>query len=416
MINLNSDNKIRHGLILLFFVVLPFERLLTLDVAGYTLKLSYILGLIIIIYAIVLIAKKHISLTLYRDELWLLLFALLAILTTLWSIDWKRSLIVSLTVIFVLVLFYVLRRIIDPKLKEKIISVFIYMGVLTSLFGIWQFFVDKTFISHFSFLRPEYTSAVFGFPRVQATFLEPLYLANFLLIPIFFSFYRLAKKSSASGYLFLTVTATAFFLALSRGAFLALAVGLLFVAVTVIIYDRSKLTAFLKSVVFTILAGVLAVLSIYAVAGKTGLATYSGHAVVNDVATGESVIDRKYTMDVALDESLLHPFGLGVGAFGALPELRGDIQSQGYQTVNNLYLEILVETGFLGLILFIVFLWNYVLNLIKEFARNKLWVTICLGLVLAILTQYLFFSTIYIIYIWAVLAVLSTKQPKLPNS
>ena len=396
-------------------MALPFERLLTFELLNYTVKLSYLVGILILLYSLILLLKKSLNLTLYRDELWLLFFVLAATLSCFWSIDLKRSLVILSVIIFVVLLFYCLRRLIDEALKEKLISLLIVLGFLISLFALWQFFVDKTALSSLSYLRPQYQSGVFGFPRVQASFLEPLYLANFLLIPIFFNFYRLLKKPSMANYLILTLTGTAFFLTLSRGAFFALLMGILLTAVLIFIYQRGKIVNFFKSSAFILLAGALAVLSIYSVSGGSGLKTYSGHAVVNDIRSGESVVDRKYTMSVALEESLLHPFGIGVGAFGALSEFSGDIANQGYQTVNNLYLEILVETGFLGLILFLIFLLHYALNLSSDFKKDVLWKTICLSLFLAIFIQYLFFSTIYIIYIWAVLAILSPKTKELKN-
>lgn len=411
MINFNSDNKIRHGLILLFVVALPFERLLTLDLAGYTLKLSYVLGLIIIIDALVLFVKKHINLTLYRDELWLGLFGFLAILTTLWSIDWKRSLAISLTITFMLVLFYILRRVIDSKLKEKIISVFIYMGVAVSLFGIWQFFIERTSHSSWSLLRPEYASGVFAFARVQSTFLEPQFFANFLLIPIFFCLYRLGQKSTLLYNIVLLITSLAFFLTLSRGAFIALLISLVIVGLIRLFYQRNEINGYMKQISIIIFSLILTMFCVYIVAGRIGLAQYFDHITFNDTADQGSVAGRQDTIQVAAEQSLKHPFGLGAGAFGALPQYKDDIAAKGYQTVNNEYLEITIEEGLIGLILILLFIWNYALSLVQNFSKDKLWTTLAMGLFLAILIQYLFFSTIYIIYIWAVLAILSPKLP-----
>lgn len=409
MVNSNSDQKIRHGLILLFFVTLPFEWLLTLNTSGYTLKLSYILGLIIVIDALVLIVKKQINLTLYRDELWLFLFGLLAILTTFWSIDWKRSLVISLIMAFLFVLFYVLRRIIDPKLKDKIISIFVVMGILTSLFAIWQFFIEKTSHASWSLLRPEYASGVFAFARVQSTFLEPQFFANFLLIPIFFCLYRLGQKSTSLNNICLLVISIAFFLTLSRGAFIALLISLVVVGLIRLFYQRDKINGYMKQIFVIIFSFVVALLCVYTVSGRSGLSQYFGHTTFSDTANQGSVAGRQDTIQVAAEQSLKHPFGIGAGAFGALPQYKDDIATKGYQTVNNEYLEITVEEGFMGLILILFFIWNYALSLVNNFSKDKLWTTLAMGLFLAFLIQYLFFSTIYIIYIWAVLAILSPK-------
>ena len=58
---------------------------------------------------------------------------------------------------------------------------------IVSIFGIYQFLGDlvlglPTFLTG---LRPQYTKAVFGYPRVQATAIEPLYFAGMLFWPMF---------------------------------------------------------------------------------------------------------------------------------------------------------------------------------------------------------------------------------------
>ena len=203
---------------------------------------------------------------------------------------------------------------------------------------------------------------------------------------------------------------------------MALIISLVVVGLVRLIYRRDKINNFLKQILVIVFSFFLAVLCVFAVAGKTGVSQYFGHTTFTDTEEQGSVADRQSTISVAAEQSLKHPFGLGAGAFGALPEYKDDIASEGYQTVNNLYLEITVEEGFIGLILFLLFIWNYAISLIDprvkpedDGGRDRLWTTISIGLFLAILIQYLFFSTIYIIYIWAVLAILSPKTKELKN-
>lgn len=407
---------------MLLLLVLPFERIFTFEFSGYTLKLAYIFGIVLLLYFLSQVTTKKINISLYKEEIYLLLFVLLAILSTLWSIDWPRSLVVSSMIFFSTLIFYALRRLIDSDLRQKLFILIITIGFLVSIFALWQFFVDKTSLSQLSYLREEYKSLVFGFPRVQSTFLEPLYLANFLLIPIFLGIYLEISDYAARTYqisksflrLFLLITATAFFLTLSRGAFLALAISLV-LFFGMMLFMRINILKLIKPLLIIILSFGIAVLSILSVGGAEGLKKYFGHATVNDITTGESVLDRKETISVAISRLYQHPFGVGAGAFGALPEFKSDIALQGYQTVNNLYLEILVEEGFLGLILFVLFLVYYLINLAGQGKNNKLLLIISLSLISALLIQYLFFSTLYIIYIWVVLAMLSPKTAKISN-
>lgn len=406
---INISNQFKTWLIAVFFISLPFERLLTFDVGAYTIKPSYIVGSLLLATTFLLIAQKKIPATLYRDELALLGISLLSFLTIIWSYDKPRSLLISLVIIFAFLIFYALRRLISLELRDKIVDLIIWLSLLLSIFAIFQFFIDKTSLSYLSFLRPEYSSGVFYFARVQSTFLEPLFFANFLLIPIFFCLYRMGDKARLGQYLILLIISLAFFLTLSRGAFIALAISALFVGLVRMFYQRNKIDNYLKQIFIIICSFGLAVLCVFGVAGKNGVFQYFGHSFFSDTAAQGSVEERQNTITVAAEESLRHPFGIGSGAFGALAQYKEDIPKKGYQTVNNLYLEITVELGFLGMILFLLFIWNYALSLVQNFDKNKIWTIISMGLFLAFLTQYLFFSTIYIIYIWAVLAILSPR-------
>ena len=436
--------KIRTWLIFLLIVALPFERLLTFDLAGYTVKISYIVALVFLIVSFFQLTKRDLSQPVETEELFLFSFVILALASTFWSIDQGRSVIISTLFLFMALLFFFLRRKINQNIVEKSKIIFIWLGVLTSLFALWQFFGDSLHLSAYIYLRPQYQSGVFGFPRVQSTFLEPLYFANFLLIPLFFNLYQILHGSNAqfvipakagiqnsgsrikSGmteikkrgwvyYLTLLIIGTAFFLTLSRGAFIALIVGLFVILGFIIFRRRDLIRKFLYGTLVLVGSLTLATISIYAVANRTGIEKYFGHAAVSDIATGESVLDRKYTMDMAFNQFLSHPFGIGAGAFGALPEFSSSIQSEGYQTVNNLYLEVLVEEGFLGLILLAIFFILYLRSLLQESIKGKVWSIMGVGLVAAFLVQYLFFSTLYIIYIWVVLAILMPKATKISN-
>lgn len=408
----NIFSKINYYLVLVLVLSLPFERLLTFDLVGYTIKISYIIALVFLVVSFFQLTKKDLSLPIETEELFLFSFVLLAIASTLWSIDQRRSLIISILFLFMVLLFFFLRRKISQNIVEKLKIIFIWLGVLTSLFALWQFFGDSLHLSTYIYLRPQYQSGVFGFPRVQSTFLEPLYFANFLLIPIFFDLYQIYEKKGWVYYLTLLIIGTAFFLTLSRGAFIALIVGLFVILGFIIFRRRDLIRKFLYSTLVLVGSLTLVTISIYAVANRTGIEKYFGHAAVSDITTGESVIDRKYTMNVAFNQFMHHPFGIGAGAFGALSEFNSSIQSSGYQTVNNLYLEILVEEGFLGLILLAIFFILFLRSIFYESIQGRVWSILGLGLVVAFLVQYLFFSTLYIIYIWVALAILSPKSIK----
>lgn len=415
-------------LIALFFLSLPFERLLTFELSGYTLKLSYLFGLLIILNVLLALITKKIIPKFHSEEVWLLLFLAINYISIIWSIDPRRSLIISLALTLVISIFFVLRRLVKPANIQFFEKLIIILGVFTSLFAVWQFIAGSIPpFTNYALLRAQYQSQIFGFPRVQSTFLEPLLFANFLILPFFLAFKKvvianygsreartLSETShsqtrskhnvDAKDYLYLALISLAFFLTLSRGAGYALIAAIILLGVIIVIKYQRKIKGYGIGL-GAVFAGVMvAVIMIYLSAGTVGINNYFGHATDASTTTGEGTTDRSTTSEVALGVAKINPAGVGAGAFGALPIYKDQIPNNGYQIVNNEYLEILVETGIAGLLFFALFLLAFVVHLIKEIKAGSFEAIISLVAVAAILIQYLTFSTIYMGHLWAFLA------------
>ena len=399
---------------------------MTVDFHGYTVKLSYLIGLFL------LFSSFFVSKSIYRfvtlDEIILLLFNLSNFASVLYAIDHKRALIISFVILFLSLLYFILKRVFSDKLRFYL-NIILIVSVAVSMFGLWQFFADQYGLGP-SFLRDAYTKINFGFPRIQSTFLEPLYFANFLFIGIYSSIYLYIVKKKNLYLVALLVMAVAFFLALSRGAFFALALSSVVALILVISRFRLILKEYLSALAVIAISFVLAIMTIFFVSEAQGLKNYLSHAVSGEILStnlsygeilrgspdGEIVTNpevltsRAYTTKTALASAIKHPFGIGVGNFGVLPEFRSLLAGGSYQTVNNLYLEILVESGIIGLALFIFFLFLIVRKIAIDIKSNRLESILYLGVLIALLTQYLFFSTLYIIYIWVFLALIMRKE------
>lgn len=395
-------------LVLLFFVFLPFERLLTFEVFGLTAKISFVILMLLVLSFIALRPEPKFETV---DKL-LLLFATVAYLTAFWSIDQLRSLIIATIFLATFVGFIALRRFITAKNLETVKSIIIYWGFVLCFFALWQYFADMNNLP-FAFLRDQYTKIVFGFPRPQGTFLEPLYFANFLFLPFYFSFERflLSKKInwflSANIFLMFSVMV----LTLSRGAYFAFAVSLLMVGIVIAWKFRELLKRFWIIVGIGVLGIAAAVLLIYNTANKHNFQMFVEHAGVVDVSTGESTLDRFSFSSTAWNNTLRTPWGIGAGAFGALPEFSKKLAAGNYQTVTNLYLEILVEEGIVGLIVFLVFLFLTLKKLWQGIFNKKIESLVLLAVFVAIFIQAVSFSALYIIPIWAFLALVWRTGP-----
>jgi O-antigen ligase len=401
------ESKLNQILILLLLISLPFERLLTVEIAGDTFKFSYLFGLLLVVYFLLSLLSKRLKFQLRREELWLLLFVALNFLSLIWSIDRIRTLFVSGAILLVVLIFMSFRRLvskIDLKFVEKLI---ILIGVAASIFGLWQFIAGSIpVLEKFAFLRPQYQSGIFGFPRVQSTFLEPLYLANFLILPLFLAIKKVISSRRGLDFIYLILISTAFFLTLSRGAEYAVIIALIILALIIALTDRKWLRDYAFSILSIVFGIALGTAMVYMSAGGQGIKNYFGHATDTNLVTSEGTTDRSSTSEVAEGTFLNNPLGIGSGAFGALPVYKGQISAQGYQTVNNEYLEILAEDGVIGFIFFGLFILGFLVYLVSEIKKGRKEAVYLLAAILAMLIQYLAFSTLYISYFWVFLAVI----------
>lgn len=171
--------KLKNFLIILLFTTLPFEKALTFDVAGFTLKLPYLTAIMLLAYLgyKTLFRKKKIILNIV--DYFLIAFIVNSFLTTFWSIDKPKTVIISTMYLFCASVYFAVKNLANETLITRIKYWFIYLGIATSIFAFWQFFADGFGISQkYTLLSQLYVSGVFGFPRVQSTFFEPGFFAK----------------------------------------------------------------------------------------------------------------------------------------------------------------------------------------------------------------------------------------------
>jgi O-antigen ligase len=437
-------------LIYLFYFLLPFERIPTIEVGGFTVKLSYIVGVIMLI---ALLLKN--PLKIFKDKPFsgsdkiLILFWLVSALTLFWAENIERSVVVILLWAFVLVLYLVLSRLIEnEEIFKKIESAILISTILVCLFGIYQFVGDSLGLSSsWTGLRYWYTKEIadLGFPRIQSVALEPLYFSNFLLVPLYITIKRyITKCHSELGsesqldkeipdqvrddknklksifschFWLLILIFINIVLGISRGAYLALAVTLILMIIYFIFnwkkfsQYRFKLIGIGLTLIISILISYIGVVTLN---GKEAATNFRGHAIVADAEKGNSVMGRKESYEQAINYFREKPLtGIGVGNYGTRNQFIGDNGALNFGAVNNIYLEILAETGGVGSVLFIIFIIWLIAELYGAYKKGenltKLNIVLIFLGVLAIFIQYNFFSTLYIIYIWAFLGLLKSE-------
>jgi O-antigen ligase len=443
-----NNTNIYSTLIMLYllytlFFTLPFERIPTLEVFGFTLKASYIVAVILVASFII---KKYHSITYSTSDYILVLFWLFGSITLLWSVNTQLGAIIILLWLLMFVLYFVVARALDDeKMREKVENIVLLSTTLVCLFGIYQFIGDSLGLSSsFTGIRYWYSKQIeiLGFPRIQSVALEPLYFSNFLLVPLFVTIKRyltchpeLAEGSHqkngilhfvqndifANTYFWLLILILVnIILGVSRGAYLAIIITLAIMSIYFVAnwkkYRELKLK--LVSLAITIVISItISYLGIYALNGKSAASNFQGHVAVEDTERGTSVPGRVETYGRAWNYFKEKPIGgIGVGSFGSLNYFYDENHDKHYGAVNNIYLEILAETGAIGFICFALFIIIFLKELFfgyKLLDKRKKFETFMLFLgIIAIFIQYNFFSTLYIIYIWVFLGLLRSRVMK----
>jgi len=398
------------GLLLVIFF-LPFERIGAIEIGQMTVRLSQILLVVTMVLWFFSLAWRR-DHTLVKNPLLIPLGIFLAIilLSLSASINLNRSLLVLAFIIFTMSLAFIVPNLIKSKTQvQQGITILIISFVLVTGFGLLQFLGDMSGLpTSLTGLRQLYTKDVLGFTRVQSTAYEPLYFANYLLMPIaiLLALYLSGHKAVKSIWLVLLfgLGLVNLILTVSRGAYLAVVFTLLFVG----LFYLKKILKPYNIVIFLVAVVVVGwvVVKALGVGGETfTLEKFQGH--VSGVFYGASYDERVATIDEAVQAWREHPvLGIGIGSYGPYTASHpAYMPRDGWRIVNNEYIEILSETGLTGLfffILFIVWLMGRSLQAIKK-ARDEYLKAIMIGLSAAfvgILVQYLTFSTLYIMHIW----------------
>lgn len=406
------------GIVLIIFF-LPFERIPTIDIGSVTLKVNQLIGFITLISWLLssLIYKKKIT---PFPLIWpFIIFWATCAISLIFSTYLPRSLVVFGFIIFTSLFAIMMNQFINTTERlEKVIIVLYWSTMVVCIFGFFQFLGDVVGLpTSLTGLREGYTKAVFGFPRVQAFSIEPLYLGSYLMIPlgVFIALF-LAKvpiKSISRLQMFIAILFSIIILVLtvSRGAYLAFGVLLV---VLFILMARHFFSP--KIIITATLAGLIAIGAVYWFINKGEDKAYEEfikHVLVEDFTEGESVQGRLSEFDYALEMSETNPwFGVGIGNYGAAKKPYADYAEMDvWDIVNNQYIELLAETGYVGLGAFVLIIIVVIWRSIIAFYRTqepiiKFTLAGLLAAFIGTLVQYNFFSTLYIIHIWVLVGLL----------
>lgn len=398
-------------------VFYPFERIPSIEIAGVSVRLSQLAVLFSLYFLIILILKKDEKLLNFKISkvfFWFLCF-FGAILPSLFFAINSRRLLVALipTTLVFLAAWFISNFILKPH-KPAIYLVWVLFFV--GIFGLYQFIGDFIGIPPLlTGLEEKYTKLVFGFARIQATALEPLYWGGMLLFPTTYFLLSLAslnlsRKKTILYILGLLVCGVNLVLTLSRGAYLGF-----FLAFLVILYFSPKVISFRRvSATLFPLVILISALSIQFFGNSNfgELIEVGLNHILNTFSTQQaSNAERLSFLDSAfniLPNNAL--FGVGSGNFGPVSQFNVPLPDGGWLIVNNVYLEIWIENGILALTIFIAFLFwvlfaTFPRNIQKNNYSDILYISLFASLV-GYLAQWITFSPIFIMPIFIIIGLL----------
>lgn len=406
------------GIYLLTFF-LPFERIGSVDVAGITIRISQVVAIATVAAWITRgLLLRRFKLRSYPIFVPLCLFLIINFLGLTNSPNINRSLLVLIFTVFTISLSAAVPNIVRHRSQvENVVTILLVSAAAVSLFGLFQFLGDFVGLpTSFTGLRAQYTKDILGFPRIQATALEPLYFANYLLLPLSLSLALwLSRGSKIKWYLLLIVLALTtlnLILTVSRGGYIAFAVIALLIGA---VYMRSLLRprTLIGGAVVCVLVGLL-VVRFFNI--EEQWSTFSTHVV--NVFGGASYEERLSTFTIARTIWWQHPWiGIGPGGFGPYASFHPFIvPSEGFKIVNNEYIELLAETGVLGFTSFALMVVMLIVRSFKAWVQSRddiymrAVVVALTAAFLGILIQYNTFSVLYITHIWFTIGLLITVQ------
>lgn len=444
-----ENQKWSRWLLVALLFLLPFELIPRFEFFGATVRLSQLVavGLIAINISQLWQTKKK---WLQTPWVWLTAFVAIAVFSSVFAISRTKAVMTTMFYTFDFVLAFAVALVFSLKQSEIYKKVIIGVSLLVVLFCLFQFFGDMWGLaSSQTMLSEKYSKLIFGFARVRGFSIEPLYLANYLLIPLSVSLAGIIIKKPKLYYVFCAIFLSVIWLTVARGAYLATAIILLLSVVILMLRNKIKNALLLICVIFI---SIIISFGLIWISGKyskqldnnlvhqtefdTTIPTEGISAEGNadrliehttDFTSETSFTDRLKTGKTALQLARSHPLlGVGPGNFGryvvkAYPQTFSDIN----QISNNETLEILSELGGLGLIAIFGFatcLFIYGINYkFKDNDKeNNFWFLATSFMLLGFVIQWQTFSTLYVTHIWVVVGMyLATtknlRKIKTPN-
>ncbi len=264
-----------------------------------------------------------------------------------------------------ILLFFLIKDLISKSKFYKIIKILAFVSVPVCLYAILQSFgID------FPTLHTFYASADKVFSRSFSTLGHPNYLGLFLSMIIIFTF-LLAWKSKKNVwqvlfFFIIILQVVSLILTLTRSAWLAFAGSMLVFIICLIIFFPKKKEYYKHLIIFVVL--IVIVVGFYKGLIKTrtseGFSQSTGYTRMQDYKFAWSKILQRPILGYG-PETYMY-----LSTERQISEQEMAIDDRISDRVHNVFLDVLINTGFIGLIIYL-FIWVKILHLIWQGLKNK---------------------------------------------
>jgi putative inorganic carbon (HCO3(-)) transporter len=331
--------------ILILVALLPFDGIMKALGPGWLnpWKQVLILGLLLLTFLCPPEARAQEK---RKFPSWVLPFAVLLVMGLLSAVfvDPNTALIgLRLSYFSALIGLTIWRCPLDRRERDHLVTIFVVMGIVTSVVGLWQQAVGHAYLHDLGYEYDENIRFTSGLQlRSFSTFNLPFsfgfYLMLVFLIGLPMSLAEPRRLRSKIFFLSIPLLSLGLLFSFVRGAMLGLAIGLLYLA-----FHRYKLLVYGIPFVFV-----------------AALFIPSGANVSNAVFSSSSFADRTVSWSQRLDQFADNPIvGTGIGTTGAAAEKAAFENNQDPNATyvpDNSWLKVAFEIGVFGLWLFVIWI------------------------------------------------------------
>lgn len=398
-------------LIFLVFLTSSFDIFMSIDIFGFTFRISQILCIVLYTCYVVKIFKdKRILMPIGYEYLliWVIFILCFTFNTALPKINYGYD----LWLIFNIILIFSLTRFLNTDIKfERVFKLYIISFACMGVIGIVQFILGILGINMFitQWWRP-------GFPRINGFCFEPSYYATYMIMGWIISRILVRNKETCKTldinmHVILFINTIALLLSSSR---IGIALAVIFEGILFIVdLFNKKIMKTLCEIIF----GLIVIIAILVTNRYYNLSfLLAGTGINGNVSHSVSI--RENDLENVLDvfkESPILGRGLG-GVYAQIVKNKGmDVYSVNVQDEGAgicVFAEVLAASGIVGFIFFVLYLWKLLSNSVRVIKneKNEYKKQMLISLLFSFIMEFVilqFNQNILRIYVWINIAMLT---------